>query len=412
MDLWPPVTRRLRPVQRLAGNGVSIPIHSADKNHPPPLTTQLSAADVRYRTVKYVPGLDGLRAIAVLTVAFGHFGVRGFTGLAFGVDIFFVLSGFLITKVVLVNAEKGRGLSDFYLHRFVRLAPPLALVCSALFLLPETFLSRYQAWRDVISSGLYISNWTHAFPVGAPEYMAHSWSLSIEEQFYLLWPILLLNMKRLGDTMARWGSVALLILSLGWLAFMYCSGASFDRIYNGFDTHSGGLLCGCCLALFAFPRLPGWMGIVALAGYAALVEHFAWNAPLVPIVWIAAAVLILEVSNESNKTILKRVLNWRPFVWIGLISYSLYLWHYPVVLVLEYHLQMPTRIAAPLGIAVSIALAALTYVAVESPCRRARDAMGPAARRRLGGAAAAWSVTGMAVGIWFFWGDTLVNMIF
>jgi hypothetical protein len=153
------------------------------------------------------------------------------------------------------------------------------------------------------------------------------------------------------------------------------------------------------------------MGGVALCSYAALVIEFTWSPYLAPIVWIAAAAIILEVSSAANDTLLKRALCWQPLVQIGLISYSLYLWHYPVSLVLIYQMKMPVMTAAPLGITVSVALAALTYVAVESPCRRARDSIRPAIRRGLGRSAAAASMIGIAVGIYFFWSADLMNLV-
>jgi peptidoglycan/LPS O-acetylase OafA/YrhL len=142
-------------------------------------------------SLEYVKGLDGIRGIAVLSVILGHFGVLGFAVAGgYGVDVFFVLSGYLITRVLMRTVEKGRPLTTFYWNRITRLLPALLLVSLSLFLVPSRYLTTLGAAANAVGAVTYVTNWTMAFPVlGWPTYMAHTWSLSVEEQFYLIWPV-------------------------------------------------------------------------------------------------------------------------------------------------------------------------------------------------------------------------------
>jgi peptidoglycan/LPS O-acetylase OafA/YrhL len=143
----------------------------------------------------YIPALDGVRGVAVLGVLLLHFRFSGVPGGGIGVDIFFVLSGFLITRVLLAGYARGDPLAIFYWHRFVRLFPALLFLCAIYLAFGLIFLDKNQTWLDLESSLSYAANWTRAFVDGAPQYLGHTWSTAIEEQFYLLWPALLLRVR-------------------------------------------------------------------------------------------------------------------------------------------------------------------------------------------------------------------------
>jgi peptidoglycan/LPS O-acetylase OafA/YrhL len=202
------------------------------------------------RTMAYIPALDGVRGVAVLGVLLLHFRFSGVPGGGIGVDIFFVLSGFLITRVLLAGYARGDPLAIFYSHRFVRLFPALLFLCAIYLAFGLIFLDKNQTWLDLESSLSYAANWTRAFVDGAPQYLGHTWSTAIEEQFYLLWPaLLLLTLRATNKNFCTLATLSLLAVVFVWRHTLLADGASFDRIYNGSDTRCDGLLLGCILGL-------------------------------------------------------------------------------------------------------------------------------------------------------------------
>ena len=256
----------------------------------------------------YNPRLDGLRAVAVLSVLFSHYRIPGFAGGGYGVDIFFVLSGFLITQVLIKDLEKERTLLPFYWRRFLRLAPALVWLCLALALFSFFFKNWADfgtARQDILSSVFYVANWTRAFSLGSPLYLGNCWSLAIEEQFYLLWPLFFLifaSQNNIRHLIA--GAFSLLFVSISWAFWATFHQYSSARIYNGFDTHCSGLLIGCCLALIlktrrgeAFLKVGGRFWPLAMIVFAVLVWLKAtWNVFL-SLLADAAAVLLTRVRQ-------------------------------------------------------------------------------------------------------------------
>jgi peptidoglycan/LPS O-acetylase OafA/YrhL len=178
-----------------------------------------------------LPGLDGLRAIAVLAVVLYHLDVSWMPGGFLGVDVFFVLSGFLITTLVVEEIERtGRlGLRDFYLRRARRLLPALLVLLAVLSLLSLLVLpeERAELRRDVVAALLYVSNWSYVFTeqsyfeaVGRPPLLQHLWSLAVEEQFYLLWPAVIVVAMVAGRRRVRLVALIAAVVSTIWMAVL------------------------------------------------------------------------------------------------------------------------------------------------------------------------------------------------
>ncbi|MHA7653454.1 DUF459 domain-containing protein [Mycobacterium sp. ML4] len=367
-----------------------------------------------------IPALDGLRAVAVSLVLVGHGGIPGVGGGFVGVDIFFVLSGFLITSLLL--DELGRSgridLTGFWIRRARRLLPALVLmvlsVGAAREFLPYQSLDGLRG--DAIAAFAWMANWrfvvqkTDYFTQGAPSPLQHTWSLGVEEQYYIVWPALLIVVTLLLAARARRyfakitvGHVrlaAFVIATLGATASataaMLCtSDATRDRIYFGTDTRAQALLVGaaasallvrdwsslnrgwCLIRSRWGRRIARVLPIGGLAGLAALTHYATGSASefrhgLLIAVAIAAVLVVAPVALEQ-RGLAARVLACPPLVWLGAISYGIYLWHWPIFLVLN-----GERTGwSGLGLfgarcAVTLAVAAVSYWAIEQPIRRWR----------------------------------------
>jgi len=334
----------------------------------------------------YEPSLDGIRAIAVLFVIAGHLNLVYAGGL--GVDVFFVLSGYLITALLVSEfSANGRiNLKKFYMRRALRILPAVILLLVVLNVLVAIIQPAEQTVTlrsNSLAALFYIANWLRAFgrDLGI---VGHLWSLSIEEQFYLLWPITLLFLlsRRLKtNQILLIIGIAVVLVNFDRI-YLYHGIESFNRIYNGTDTRADALLIGCALGLSGYRILPGRifavLGLIgaAFVGYV-LFRAYPVSANLqvpfgltvggtlfaVGVVFSLAAVL----SNPQN--IFAKLLRIPPLVWTGRISYGLYLWHFPVFTFIAgwFPEWEPARLAA-LKIAGTFACATLSYYLVERPC--------------------------------------------
>jgi peptidoglycan/LPS O-acetylase OafA/YrhL len=333
----------------------------------------------------YRPALDSLRAIAVCAVLAYHVGwIRGGW---LGVDVFFTLSGFLITTLLLgEHARTGTiSIRRFYVRRARRLLPALGLFL--LVWVPVSLASMPRSGWPVFVAHVagvvgYVTNWLILYWWMAPPF-GHLWSLAIEEQFYLCWPVLLFALLRL--LRPRWllpGFVTAAAVSVAWRTWLtWGVGAAPRRLYLGTDTHADGLLLGAALAVWCVlrpwtgrPSCPPWLGL----GSALLLLAMLLAAPLNPgYLWsvtvlgaVATGGVLLDVVRGGSW--LTRGLETTWLVRIGWISYGVYLWHFPVFLnagVLRHSGETP----APLGRsllawAVTVAIAGLSYWLVERPC--------------------------------------------
>jgi len=358
----------------------------------------------------YRKDIDGLRAIAVLLVVLFHVHPHELTGGFIGVDVFFVISGFLITGLICSGLRDGSfSLIDFYARRIRRIFPALAVVLAAsmvagwLVLFPADYLN---LGKHVAASAAFVANFTLLQDTGyfdtpaALKPALHLWSLGIEEQFYLLWPTLMLlawSWRRAPLVLAG----AILAASFTWHVLLGRSDPAAAFFLP--TTRFWELMVGCILAL-ALPTTggpaPAMRDAASLLGAGLIAvgtiligggrSYTAWWA-LLPV--LGAALLIAAgPGGLVNRQMLSRT----PLVWLGLISYPLYLWHWPILAFMRhYALKQPSDLMRWAGIALAVALASLTYRLVENPIRRGA----PLALKPLGAAVAMLAIgcTGLAV---------------
>jgi peptidoglycan/LPS O-acetylase OafA/YrhL len=317
--------------------------------------------------------LDGLRAVAIAVVVLVHAAGLPYGGVL-GVDLFFVLSGFLITTLLLEElADTGRvSLKGFYARRARRLFPALAVLLA--FYVVVATMRGENGWRVVALGGLYSGNVVQAFVNPDPilgHGLDHLWSLGQEEQFYLLWPILLALLAR-SRRLVLWLALitgTLVLYRIG----LVLTGARHMRLYMGPDTHADGLTAGALLGALRFARggltVPEWVGKSGGAAFLAAVilrpESSYWEGFGLPFVELACVMLVAAAVGGTD---LARVLAWRPLVWVGVISYSLYLWHYVIVWLFGLDSFRPWY-----TIPLSVVAAWLSYRFVEQPFRRRRS---------------------------------------
>ncbi|CAN5196068.1 acyltransferase family protein [soil metagenome] len=378
-----------------------------------PATTERSAAPPVYRS--RLAGLDGLRAIAVLAVIAYHFLPGGFVGGFVGVDIFFVISGFLITGLLVrEHGLTGRiGVRAFWARRARRLLPALLLVvtaCSAAaFFIRGDVIVRLGV--QVLGAGTFSSNWlaiargSSYFDGTAPELFRNLWSLAVEEQFYLVWPLLMLLLLLVKRRAVR-AAIAAVIAVASALAMALLAGPDPTRVYYGTDTHSFGLAIGAALAFILQGAFTGAAesGRVARIGLpvagAAAVGGILAIAALLPeddsrvthggLVVVALLTALAIAGAVAAGSWLGRLLDSQPLRWIGERSYGLYLWHWPVLVLCAAALpaSSPWWLAPSCALALTVGASALSYRYVEVPVRRfgmlgaasSRSARGMAAR--------------------------------
>jgi peptidoglycan/LPS O-acetylase OafA/YrhL len=341
----------------------------------------------------YRPGLDGLRAIAVAGVFLYHSRIDWLPGGFLGVDLFFVLSGYLITSLLLVEWEAGRriDLRRFWLRRARRLLPALVVVVLAALILAAIFARQDLAHTrsDAFSSLFYYTNWhliiaSHSYfnVMGNPSLLQHLWSLAVEEQFYVIWPLLLVpglvlvGRKRLPLLVVAGiaGSAALM-----WLLY---NPSDPSRVWYGTDTRAFLLLMGILLALVwpTIERLGRALPVLELLGIAAVVATvllFLKMQDFDPTLWrggdLAAsfcfAVLVAAVAHPM--TGIGQALGVAPLRWVGERSYGIYLWHYPVILLMRPGVDIPWTGPGVVVAQAAIVLtaAALSYRFIEQPIR-------------------------------------------
>lgn len=341
----------------------------------------------------YRPALDGLRSLAVYLVLLFHTGMAWAGGGFIGVDLFFVLSGFLVTNVILseLDATGRLDFGRFYARRVRRLLPAAVLtvvVTSTLFLIIAPVTRRLPLVVDAQSALLYVANWN--FLALQNDYFAtdvdespflHFWSLAIEEQFYVVFPLVLLLLFR-ASRRRRWvlptGLGVLMLLSLS--SQLYWAQVDMNWAYYGTDARLYQLLAGALLAVgmratSAGPRGAGAQ-VLAVGGVAAMVLLGSGVLSMSPsvrgIAATAGSVAVIYGLMRAVDQPLSRLLSMRVPVFLGKISYGTYLWHWPVILLLEEVIAVRPLVLAAIATGVSTALAALSFELLESPVRSAK----------------------------------------
>lgn len=320
-------------------------------------------------------------------------GPRLLPGGFIGVDLFFVLSGFLITRILVAEVERTGGIDvrRFAVRRVRRLVPVLAVAVAGT-LTALALLGTLPPLVDTatIAGGTlgYVSNYQQAAGwVYVPE-LSHTWSLAIEGQFYLFWPLVILVLARLR--VPRWAWVVLLgaAMVVVWVhrASMWTDQAHYLPLYLRTDTRIDVILAGCVLGLLAAwgwlrPAHSRWLRVAAAAGIAVLVVvslfsetgdvHLYRDYGLVAVT-LGAAALVASVLVDPH-WLVNRSLDWAPLGWLGDRSYSLYLWHVPVFLTIARHLgDWPILVKVAFGVAITFALTELSYALVEQRFRARR----------------------------------------
>jgi peptidoglycan/LPS O-acetylase OafA/YrhL len=323
------------------------------------------------RSLKYEPVLDGIRGIAVLVVMVSHGFPDVLPGGWVAVDTFFVLSGYLITRLLLdeIARENQINFAQFYIGRAVRLTPAFWCVLAFMLVVIAVAHHRGAMIHSWVMSATYLMNWNIALRLGSADFLGHTWSLAAQEQFYLLWPIVFFFIR--NKRPLAWIGVSIAIV-IAWRCYLVLHGATEQRIYDGFDTHADPLLIGCGLA---FPKISeglrtlfskirfAWLYVIAILLVGLIFPPESIKTIGTSIAAICAAALIVL----SSKGILQRLLMKRPILFTGKISYALYLWHYPLLGLVA--IRMPGM--SPLfALAAAYFIAVLSYFTVERYFRR------------------------------------------
>jgi peptidoglycan/LPS O-acetylase OafA/YrhL len=331
--------------------------------------------------MRHVRAFDGLRGGAVLLVVLFHATMGRFAGGFLGVDLFFALSGFLITSILVDEYEScGRiSLSAFYARRALRLVPALFAMLAIYVVIALTLAEHAtQHLAAAAFAAGYVMNWVIAFNLGPVGFVPHTWSLAIEEQFYLLWPaLLLLALAWAGRRGAAALGIVLLAVSTIWRTYLAAHGASWDRIYCGFDTSTDALFAGCVLALIDlspamlnFVRRSWYIPSAVVAGFFILaVSETHWMEVWGMTAFGLFAAWLVRMLSVSGANPLKTALESTPLRFLGRISYGVYLWH-GLILWLLLFAHMPDRLIILALAPLSITVAFLSYTVIEQPFLR------------------------------------------
>ena len=364
----------------------------------------------------YLPGLEGLRAFAVVAVVLYHLDIPGLFSSGFlGVDIFFTVSGFLITAQLIRQFQRSGtiAIGTFYLKRAQRLFPAILVVLIACVLVTEWW-ARDAAWRtrsDLLPALFYFSNWWQIFSEqsyfemsGRPPLLQHLWSLAIEEQFYIVWPLLLLVILRFfGQRALLFTAIALTLLSSGWMIYLsarygYPQSQDPSRVYLGTDTHVMGLFLGAALAAVWNPLASGsrptqfsaamsdFLGMICLSTLLWAILFVTENDPGLyrgGFFWVSLLSTGLLFAAARKDGALQAWLSIRPLAWLGQRSYGLYLWHWPVFALLRPEFELPDNpwIQAAIRLSLTVILAELSYRLIENPVRTGQVFRWPAKKR-------------------------------
>jgi peptidoglycan/LPS O-acetylase OafA/YrhL len=358
--------------------------------------------------IRRLPGLDGLRGIAVLAVIIYHADVSLLVGGFLGVDVFFVLSGFLITSLLIDELTKTNTVdrARFYMRRIRRLMPALFLVLFFSVLVSGLFVldAAYHVRRDLPWAMTFVLNWSYLFfeqsyfvNISRPPLLQHLWSLSVEEQFYVIWPIMLIGLYKvkIGNLSPRTkifiASSALAIASTAWMVHLSVANGfpipnDPSRVYFGTDTHAMGLLVGCAAAaLWRSERLNerltpdraaamNGLGLLSIAGLAYFflfvseLNEFLYRGGFL-VLSILTAILVVIAAHPGLK--FGQRLGNPVLKWFGDRSYGIYLWHWPIFVLMRsgIDIQWPDPIAFVVKVSIVLVIADLSYRYVEMPIR-------------------------------------------
>ena len=353
------------------------------------------------RGIQHIPAIDGLRAIAVTAVIFYHLGFQWIPGGFLGVDLFFVISGYVITRLLLDSIARSGGLDlrGFYKARARRLLPPMVfmIVVTAFYISiwAQDSVKRFLTDTPFSLSGLM--NWwlvakeqDYFEAIGRPPLLQHTWSLAVETQFYLVWPVLLLIiLKRFGKKVIPVAALAIALISgtaLFLVSLQLDASSSVSHVYFGTDTHSIGLFLGAALAVSWIPQnfksevsnkaqnfidFFGVFGLVGILGSFLLIDESSPTAYKIafPLAAVFGAAIITSIVHPASR--FAPILQNRVLLWIGERSYAIYLWHWVVFQITRPRVDIDGQDWAliALRILVVLALADISLKLVELPIR-------------------------------------------
>ena len=353
------------------------------------------------RGIQHIPAIDGLRAIAVTAVIFYHLGFQWIPGGFLGVDLFFVISGYVITRLLLDSIARSGGLDlrGFYKARARRLLPPMVfmIVVTAFYISiwAQDSVKRFLTDTPFSLSGLM--NWwlvakeqDYFEAIGRPPLLQHTWSLAVETQFYLVWPVLLLIiLKRFGKKVIPVAALAIALISgtaLFLVSLQLDASSSVSHVYFGTDTHSIGLFLGAALAVSWIPQnfksevsnkaqnfidFIGVFGLVGILGSFLLIDESSPTAYKIafPLAAVFGAAIITSIVHPASR--FAPILQNRVLLWIGERSYAIYLWHWVVFQITRPRVDIDGQDWAliALRILVVLALADISLKLVELPIR-------------------------------------------
>jgi peptidoglycan/LPS O-acetylase OafA/YrhL len=335
--------------------------------------------------MNYHPSLDGIRAIAVGTVLITHAGVPfGRSGWA-GVDTFFTLSGFLITSILLAEQDRHGSVHVryFYARRFLRLLPCLSLAVTAVVIAWVIRGRGNDIVKEALLSATYSMNWARGFGWIGDGPLEHTWTLAIEEQYYLLWPLLVGITCRTSLSRPMIGS-CLLVFAAGITVYRLAlvDDVPARRIHFGLDTHADPLLIGSALAYFSsnlrgrrlghfWSRAVGYV-LVPVASVIWLKVAFSWivwhGPPALtvgyPIIAVATMIIVLDVTLGTH-SVIRWFLELSLLVWVGRISYGVYVWHLPIFVALRTVGVSDWRLMLISGTGLTLVVSAVSYYLIE-----------------------------------------------
>ncbi len=330
----------------------------------------------------YSASLDGARGLMTLGVLAAHLHYYWYPGAIIFMDTFFVMSSYLITSLLIKDQDKEGQINfrRFYERRIRRLFPAL-LAMLVVYTAVILWLGRPREleFRGIVATLFYFMNWARAFEWPMSPYLGHAWSLSIEEQFYVLWPLVFARLARGSKRWLRWtlGLIALALVSAAWRSWLASHGASDARLYNGTDVRLDGLCLGAALAFYrragapvpraALARLTPLVAVVLFVwGFSASYYDRAWY------LWQSQVCMLLSLLLVAGlvlgaRTVLHPLLEAPPAVFLGRICYGLYIWHHPIFLIMEDHLKLDLTTRVLFGLPATFVAAILSYYLIELP---------------------------------------------
>ena len=355
------------------------------------------------RGIRYIPAIDGLRAVAVIAVMLYHLGFNWIPGGFLGVDLFFVISGYVITRLLLDSIQRSGGLDlrAFYVARIRRLLPPLVFMIITTtvvvgFWAPDTMRRFLGDTPFALFGGM---NWWLVFretdyfeAIGRPPLLQHTWSLGVEAQFYLVWPLILLLVLRYFGKNKIPGAALLIAAFSGITLFVVslqldsASTSKVSHVYFGTDTHSIGLFLGAALAVRWIPqnlqetvtrKAQDFIDGIGIVGFLGIIAAFLFideSDPTLykiafPLAGLCGCAILTSIVHPASR--FAPILSSKPFVWIGERSYAIYLWHWVVFQVTrpDYDLEGSEWALYALRVLIVFALADISLRLVELPVR-------------------------------------------